>query len=211
MSANFSFLVIATVSEWTGVVAATAAVIGLIFVGVQSRRATAVARAQATIQFQNAFRESSGARRRIQQSFPIHADYLDQLRAEERAQVETWKTLDELDDAQRSDAQVVVNAMNDVAQYVADGLPMRSALQQYHTIFVRLGFLVLPYVDLKNQPVVGHPQTRIGRRLVHLYNGAIRYHRRTRSIEVGSLHCNVFPTTKLSSASCFSISMALVY
>jgi hypothetical protein len=105
-------------------------------------------------------------------------DYLDQLRVEERAQVETWKTLDELDDAQRGDAQVVVNAMNDVAQYVTDGLPMHSALQQYHTIFVRLGFLILPYVDLKNQPVAGHPQTRIGRRLVHLYNGAIRYHRR---------------------------------
>ncbi|HXS33276.1 MAG TPA: tyrosine-type recombinase/integrase [Solirubrobacterales bacterium] len=81
MNANFPHLVIAIVSDWTGVIAAAAAVVGLIFVGVQSRRATAVARAQATIQFQNAFRDSSGPRRRIQQSFPIHVPLVAPLRA----------------------------------------------------------------------------------------------------------------------------------
>lgn len=171
--------VLATLAGWSGVVAAGAAVLGLVFVGFQLRGATALSRAQATIQFQRAFRDSGEARTRIQRSFPIHQDSLAQIAPEQRVRLRTWRTVeDDLSDKEQQDARAVINAMNDVAQYVADGLSLRSALQQYHTVFVRLGFLVLPYVDAKNAPVEGRPQARIGRRLVDLHNAAIAYHRR---------------------------------
>jgi len=39
-----------------------------------------------------------------------------------------------------------------VAQYVSDGLSLRSALQQYHWIFIRAGFLLAPYIDELGSP-----------------------------------------------------------
>jgi hypothetical protein len=178
MGAASHLQVFAALSDWTGLIAAGAAVLGLIFIGFQLRGGTTIARAQATIQFQRAFRESGPARGRIQAFFPIHEDALLQLAPQQQTEFRTWKTLDDLTKEERRDAETVINAMNDVAQYVADGLSLRSALQQYHTVFVRLGFLVLPYVDARNAPVDGHPQARLGRRLVDLYNAAIGYHRR---------------------------------
>ena len=41
-----------------------------------------------------------------------------------------WRTLEDLADDERADVCAVVNALNDVGQYVTDGLSMRSALQQ---------------------------------------------------------------------------------
>ena len=69
--------------------------------------------------------------------------------------------------------------MNDVAQYVSDGLSLRSALQQYHTIFVRAGALLWPYVRAVNAPPVpdGAPQARYGYRVIDLYNAGLAYQR----------------------------------
>jgi hypothetical protein len=178
VDAIFQIPALAVLSDWTGLIAAVAAVVGIVFVAYQLRAATAASRAEATIQFQRAFWESGPARARIQKSFPIHEDALRRLSSSPLAEFRTWRTLDELTAGERRDAEVVINAMNDVAQYVADGLSLRSALQQYHTVFVRLGFLVLPYVDARNAPINGRPQARIGRRLVDLYNASIAYHRR---------------------------------
>jgi hypothetical protein len=167
----------AAISDWSGCVGALAAVVGLIFVGIQLRRAAAASRAEATIQFQRAFLSSAPARGRIQRSFPVHVDTLERVAPGRSEEFDTWSGLGDLTEEQRNDAVVVMNAMNDVAQYVADGLSLRSALQQYHAIFVRLGFLVLPYIDARNEPIAGRPQVRLGRRLVDLYNGALSYHR----------------------------------
>jgi hypothetical protein len=164
-------------AEWAGVVSAVIAVVGLGLVVVQLRGATAASRVQATIQFQAAFLRSQEARSRLQTSFPIHVSVLEQLApGGEQDDFRTWNKLDELTADEKRDAKVVVGAMNDVAQYVVDGLALRSALQQYHTIFVRVGVLLLPYLEQKNARVAGRQQARYGYRIADLYNAGISYH-----------------------------------
>lgn len=165
-------------AEWAGVISAVIAVIGLGAVFVQLRGAGASSRAQATIQFQEAFRNSRDARGRLQNSFPVHESVLEQLvPADERSDYDGWIDRSELTKEQKRDAEVVVGALNDVAQYVVDGLALRSALQQYHTVFIRVGVLLLPYLEQKNARVAGRPQARFGYRIVDLFNAAIAYHR----------------------------------
>ncbi len=150
-----------------------------LFVIVQLRGAAAASRAQATIQFQAAFVRSQEARGRLQTGFPIHVSVLEQLVPEGgHDDFRTWSDLHELTPEEKGDARMVVGAMNDVAQYVVDGLALRSALQQYHTIFVRVGMLLLPYIERENALVNGRPQARFGYRVVDLYNAGITYHLR---------------------------------
>jgi hypothetical protein len=152
--------------------------IGL-FLGIrQLRSGAAAARAQATIQFQQAFRNSSCPRNHLMTEFPVHEDVLQALADPALAsKFRTWRTRKELSNEDRESADAVIRAMNDVAQYVSDGLKLRSALQQYHTIFVRAGALLGPYLDQRNARQEGQPQTRWGRRLMDLYNASIDYHR----------------------------------
>jgi hypothetical protein len=163
-------------ADWTGVVGVAIAAIGLIFVIVQLRDASAASRAQATIQFQTAFVRSQKARDRLQKSFPIHVSVLEQLAPAKVGDFRVWNDLEDLTDKEKDDARIVVGAMNDVAQYVVDGLALRSALQQYHTIFVRVGAILLPYLEQENARVEGRPQARFGYRVVDLYNASISYH-----------------------------------
>jgi hypothetical protein len=164
-------------ADWTGVAGAVIAAIGLGFVIMQLRGANAASRAQATIQFQAAFVRSQEARSRLQMSFPIHVSVLEQLAPQARHDdFRTWNDLDDLTAEEKRDARIVVGAMNDVAQYVVDGLALRSALQQYHTIFVKVGMLLLPYLERENASVEGRPQARFGYRIVNLYNASISYH-----------------------------------
>jgi hypothetical protein len=144
---------------------------------VQLRGAAAAARAQATIQFQQAFRESHAARSRLLKTFPVHESYkerdLDLKWCGDPDAFPTWSVPNDLTDDEKSDAEAVVGALNDVAQYVSDGLSLRSALQQYHTIFVRAGFLLAPYIDAENSA----NRARWGVRVIELYNAGVRYHR----------------------------------
>lgn len=170
-------------SAVAGIVGAAVAVLGLGVIFVQLRDAAAAARAQATIQFQQAFRESRDARTRLLTTFPIHHDVLRALVATAHLDhFRTWQTLEDLTDNERVDAAGVVNALNDVGQYISDGLSMRSALQQYHAIFVRAGVLLGPFLDQRNAPRIdgsgrAHPPTRYGRRVPKLFNAALGYHR----------------------------------
>jgi hypothetical protein len=169
---------IATVADWAGVVGVVVGLIGVVLVILQLRSGAAAARAQATIQFQEAFRSSSAARNYLMKHFPVHEDVLKELADPELAsKFRTWRNLDQLNKEDRESADAVVRAMNDVAQYVADGLKMRSALQQYHTIFIRAGTLLGPYLDQRNARKDGRPQTRWGRRMMDLFNAGINYHR----------------------------------
>jgi type II secretory pathway pseudopilin PulG len=164
-------------ADWAGVVSAVIAVVGLSLVVVQLRGATAASRAQATIQVQAAFLRSQKARGRLQAGFPLHDSLLGQVTLDPGdGRVSTWSDLDDLSDEDKSDAKVVVGALNDVAQYVVDGLALRSALQQYHTVFVRVGALLLPFLEQENAPVEGRDQARYGYRVVDLYNAGIAYH-----------------------------------
>lgn len=166
-------------ADWIGVASAVIAAIGLGFVILQLRSAVAAARAQATIQFQAAFVRSQKARGRLQTSFPVHVSVLKELAPDANpSDFRTWNDLDDLTNGDKDDARIVVGAMNDIAQYVVDGLALRSALQQYHTIFVRVGTLLLPYLEQENAPVEGRPQARFGYRIIDLYNAAISYHLR---------------------------------
>jgi hypothetical protein len=173
--------IVATLADWSdlaGIVGALVASVGLVVIVLQLRRAAALSRAQATIQFQQAFRMSRDARERFLETFPIYEDVLQALATPEVARdFRTWKNREELTKQEKDDAQAVINALNDVAQYVVDGLSLRSALQQYHTIFVRAGALLSPYLDQLNAPRDGHPQARNGRRVVDLYNAGLIYHR----------------------------------
>jgi len=164
------------VAEWAGVISAAIAVLGLGLVVVQLRGATAASRAQATIQFQAAFMRSREARGRLQASFPIHVSVLEQVAPGGNGEFRTWSELDDLSTEEERDARVVVGALNDVAQYVVDGLTLRSALQQYHTVFVRVGALVLPFLEQVNARVEGRDQARYGYRIADLYNAGISYH-----------------------------------
>jgi hypothetical protein len=54
-------------------------------------------------------------------------------------------------------------------------LSLRSALQQYHTIFIRAGVLLCPYIDKLNTPGPGGSPARLGRRIPILYNLTLDY------------------------------------
>lgn len=170
-------------SDLAGVVGAVLGLLGLLLVILQVRSAAAASRAQATILFQQAFHQSREARGRLLKTFPIAFDTAETLFGQsDPGQVRIWRNLEELTQEDRSNATAVISALNDVAQYVTDGLPLRSALQQYHSIFIRTGVLLLPYVDALNAEAsdldgnIRQP-TRYGRRLVPLYNAALAYHR----------------------------------
>ncbi len=170
-----------TLAAWAagaGILGAIVASVALVAVVLQLRRAAALSRAEATIQFQRAFSVSRDARERLLKTFPIHENVIGEL-AEPGAKCDfrTWKNLEDLTPNERRDADAVINALNDVAQYVVDGLSLRSALQQYHTIFIRTGVLLYPYLDARNAPLSGRPQTRYGRRVPELYNAGLEYHR----------------------------------
>jgi hypothetical protein len=181
VSAPTKLQIAMSLSDWgslAGVVGGAVAIVGLIFVVVQLQGAAASARAQATIQFQEAFRSSAPARHALQASFPIHQDVLwDRGTPELENHLASWNDLSDLSKEQRAQATAVINAMNDVAQYVADGLSLRSALQQYHTVFIRTGVLLNRYIDDLNRPLPSGKQARIGRRVPLLYNAALAYHR----------------------------------
>ena len=168
------------VAAWATVIAAvlsiTIALVGLGFVILQLRGANAAARAQATIAFQAAFKESQPARRRLLRSFPIHVSLLAKELDVDPTQVATWSSLSDLCGEQREAATAVVNALNDVVQYVADGLALKSALQQYHVPFVQAGFLLAPYIEALNTPDGARRPTRIGVRVIDLRNAALGYH-----------------------------------
>ncbi len=170
-----------TLTDWSGVagiLGAVVASVGLVVIVIQLRRAAALSRAQATIQFQQAFRASRDARARLLETFPIHEDLVQMLAAPgTQADFRTWKHLHDLAPRDQADAQAVINALNDVAQYVVDGLSLRSALQQYHTIFIRTGVLLCPYLDELNAPRNERSQARYGRRVADLYNAGLAYHR----------------------------------
>jgi hypothetical protein len=177
-----TFWTLATsLSDWSdagALLGTVVAVAGIGLVVLQLRGAAATTRAQATIQFQQAFKESASARGRLLRAFPVHTDVLAALGGPGAgAQWATWTEWDDLEPDQRADAIAVINAMNDVAQYVADGLSLRSALQQYHTIFIRAGVLLNPYIDKRNAPGPSGSPARIGRRIPTLYNVALDYQR----------------------------------
>jgi hypothetical protein len=170
---------LADASEVAGIVGAAVAVFGLAFVWFQLRAGAAAARAQATIQFQAAFRESRAARGWLVQAFPVHESLLGAFDPGTEHEVRVWSDVDDLTDDDRRNAQAVIGALNDVAQYVADGLSLRSALQQYHTWFVLAGWLLNPYIGLRNAPnaTSGHRPARYGLRVPLLYNAGLAYHR----------------------------------
>jgi hypothetical protein len=175
--ATFKPVLALSLSDWAsiaGIAGAILAVIGLVFVIIQLRGAAASSRVQATIQFQQAFHQSREARARFLGSFPVHEDALANIHMTGNAAAfPKWRSVDDLTKSQKADAAAVVNALNDVAQYVADGLPLYSALQQYHTIFVRAGLLLNPYLDARNSGT----DARWGARTVELFNAALAYHR----------------------------------
>lgn len=175
---EFEYLAAAAIADWAGAAGVAVGVIGVLLVVLQVRSSAAATRAQATIQFQQAFRGSSKSRYYLMTEFPVHESLLAlQSDSDIRSKVRTWRTYEELDKEDKDNAAAVVRAMNDVAQYVADGLSLRSALQQYHTIFIRAGALLGPYLDQRNSAKEGQPQARWGRRVMDLYNAGLDYHR----------------------------------
>jgi hypothetical protein len=188
-----------TLSDWgslAGVVGAAGTLAGLGFVGYQLRignheRHSQVQalrmqvqslRAQATMLFQERFKESQAARKRIFQEFPLHTSLVETMSemgsgAQVKGKVETWEEIEDLSDDDIALADEVINAFNDVAQYVVDGLELRSALQQYHLPIMRAGALLNPYLSQKNAARDGQRKLRIGRRIPILFNASLAYHR----------------------------------
>lgn len=174
-----------SLSDWASIatmLGVALALIGLYLVWVQIRSAAKDSRAGATILFQERFKESRPARHHVIDELPIHESLL--TLSIEPGEIETapypfktWLSRAELSEEDRQAATAVVNALNDVAQYVVDGLRLRSALQQYHTIFIRAGAALIPYLEQINEPVEGGKQIRLGRRIPILYNAALAYHR----------------------------------
>lgn len=179
-------------TDWASIAAIAAAFgtfAGLPFIAMQlhsgNRERHAQVRAlrtQATMLFQERFKESQGARRLLFQNFRIHASLattIDQLRpdGEPHTGIDTWEEIDDLSEDEKDQADEVIRALNDVAQYVVDGLELRSALQQYHLVILRVGALLNPYLAQKNAEVEGRRALRWGRRVPILYNAALAYHR----------------------------------
>lgn len=178
-----------SLSDAASVVGAIGALIGLVFVGYQlhvgnqERRSQVQAlRAQATMLFQERFKESQDARRLVFREFPLHASLLTTMQQTHPGKlpedyIQTWDELKELSIEQRLMAEQVISAFNDVAQYVVDGLELRSALQQYHLPIMRVGALLNPYLAQINAPANGTRKLRLGRRIPILYNASLAYHR----------------------------------
>lgn len=144
----------------------------LIYVAKQIKQATELASVQASIQFQTKFKESWDSRRDVARHFPLHTSL-----GAAGVFGREWTDLGDLSEDERRAAQAVVGAFNDVAQYVTDGLPLQSALSQYHTIFIRLGYLLIPFLEASNAPDASGRPARYGRRVPILYNAAIAYHK----------------------------------
>jgi hypothetical protein len=199
-------------SDWgsiAGIVGAAGTLMGLGFVGYQLRvgnheRQSQVQalrmqvqtlRTQATMLFQERFKESQKARRRVFREFPLHTSLLVAMQQIDPGgipdgKVQTWDEIEELSDEDVALAEEVINAFNDVAQYVVDGLELRSALQQYHLPIMRVGALLNPYLTQKNAEGDGTRKLRVGRRIPILYNASLAYHRcnqKHRGREVGLL------------------------
>jgi hypothetical protein len=139
-------------------------------------------RSTATMLFQERFKESERARRHVFMEFPLHDSLFEtmcKLRpdAPPDPRLATWATCEELTKEQKAVAKTVINACNDVAQYVVDGLELRSALQQYHLPLLRVGTLLNPYLLEINAERDGQKGLRTGRRIPILYNAALAYHR----------------------------------
>ena len=87
MDAGSAGQIVATLADWSDVAAIVGAVVAsvaLVVIVIQLRRAAALSRAQATIQFQQAFRMSRDARERFLETFPIHEDLLQALATPEK-------------------------------------------------------------------------------------------------------------------------------
>lgn len=188
-----------SLSEWAsiaGIVGAAGTLVGLGFVGYQLRignherqfqvqalrMQVESLRAQATMLFQERFKESHKARQRVFREFPLHTSLIaamQQIDPENlpKGAVQTWSEIEELSEDQVALAEQVINAFNDVAQYVVDGLELRSALQQYHLPIMRVGALLNPYLAQKNAEKDGTKKLRVGRRIPVLYNASLAYHR----------------------------------
>jgi hypothetical protein len=188
-----------SLADWgslAGVIGAAGTLAGLGFVGFQLRvgnheRHSQVQalrmqvqslRAQATMLFQERFKESQDARRRVFREFPLHASLVAAMHqvdpdALSKGRVNTWNEIDELSEDEIALADQVINAFNDVAQYVVDGLELRSALQQYHLPIMRVGALLNPYLAQRNAATDGQRKLRVGRRIPILYNASLAYHR----------------------------------
>ncbi len=139
-------------------------------------------RAQATMLFQERFKESQDARRLIFREFPVHTSLVAAIGQVEpdalkKGKVDTWDEIGELSEDDIALAEQVINAFNDIAQYVVDGLELRSALQQYHLPIMRVGALLNPYLAQKNAAKDGQRKLRVGRRIPILYNASLAYHR----------------------------------
>lgn len=139
-------------------------------------------RSTATMLFQERFKESQRARGELFMEFPLHESLVTVISELSRdapldPAFPTWATLRDLSPEQKAAAQKVINACNDVAQYVVDGLELRSALQQYHLPLLRVGALLNPYLLQINAENEKGKALRIGRRIPVLYNAALAYHR----------------------------------
>lgn len=169
-------------ASWATIFATFLAIIGLGLVFYQLRVNARQERAQTTIQFQGRFKESSGPRGYLLSQFPLHRSLEhvmdeDFAKLEREGKIRVWEQLEDLTRDDKASAEAVIGALNDVAQYVADGMGMRSALQQYHTIFVRVGALLEPYILQRNATENGKTPARVGRRVMKLFNAGIVYHR----------------------------------
>jgi hypothetical protein len=179
-------------SDWASIASilvAALTLVGLLFVAMQliegnraQQQQVRAQRAQATMLFQERFKESQPVRQQLFSEFPIHASLLRtaeglDIEVPDDGAIEVWESVERLSADQKRAARGVVNALNDVAQYVVDGLELHSALQQYHLVIIRVGALLNPYLEQENAVVAGRPQLRYGRRVPILYNAALAYHR----------------------------------
>jgi hypothetical protein len=132
--------------------------------------------------FQERFKESREARGCVFREFPLHRSLVAAMqqvdpKALPKEGLPTWGEIGELSPENVALADEVINAFNDVAQYVVDGLELKSALQQYHLPIMRVGALLNPYLTQKNAAIDGKRKLRIGRRIPILYNASLAYHR----------------------------------
>jgi len=180
---------LASSAEVAGIVAAILSLATLVFVarqlamGNKERQSQVKAlRSTATMMFQERFKESQKPRGKLFSEFPLHVSLLEVMSkltpdAPPDPAFATWTDVSELTEEQKDTAKAVINACNDVAQYVVDGLELRSALQQYHVPLLRVGALLNPYLLQVNARDANGKVPRIGRRIPILYNAALAYHR----------------------------------
>lgn len=181
-----------SLAGWAAVAAIAAACVSLVTLPViayqlrmgnnERQHQVKTLRSTATMLFQERFKESQQARGELFTEFPLH-DSLVAVMAElspdspPDPKFSTWTTLRDLSPEQKASAKRVINACNDVSQYVVDGLELRSALQQYHLPLLRVGALLNPYLLQINAETKNGRALRNGRRIPILYNAALAYHR----------------------------------